>query len=217
MVQYNSPELDSDAFICPHCNIHATQDWYDIQYNIGDVGGYQMSQLSNITDARLSRCRKCEQSCIWINGEIVFPRQSRAPQPHEDMPEEIKQDYEEARMVVDESPRAAAALLRVCIEKLLRQLTGKESDSPYSMIGDLVEEGRIDKRVQKAFDSIRVFGNESLHAGEIDMQDDSESAERLFKLMNTIVQMTITKDRLIDETFDELPDSKKRSVEQRDE
>lgn len=48
---------------------------------------------------------------IWLDEEIIFPKFTAAPMPHNEMPESVERDYREARLVVDDSPRAAAALL----------------------------------------------------------------------------------------------------------
>jgi len=49
---------------------------------------------------------------------MIHPRKLTAPIPHSDMPDDVKEIYEEARNISDISPRAAAALLRVALEKL---------------------------------------------------------------------------------------------------
>lgn len=147
---------------------------------------------------------------------MIFPHQSTAPMPSEDMPMSVKADYMEARSIVDDSPRAATALLRLAIEKLLSDELEAEGDSIYNMIGDLVENNRVDDKIQKAYDSVRVYGNESVHPGRIDMRDDVETAQRLFQLVNVIIKSTIQEDKLIDEMYEEIPASKKEGIESRD-
>ncbi|WP_160165652.1 DUF4145 domain-containing protein [Natrialba magadii] len=147
---------------------------------------------------------------------MVYPSASSAPKPSEDMPEDVKQDFNEARQIVDDSPKAAAALLRLAMEKLTQDLTGKEGQSLYQNIGDLVDDGQIDERVQQALDSVRVTGNDYVHAGEIYNPDDREVALRLFELVNIIVELTITREKLIEEAYSDIPENKKKGIEQRD-
>ena len=147
---------------------------------------------------------------------MVYPRTTIAPEPSEDMPEDVMVDYQEAQHVVEDSPRAAAALLRLAMEKLARELTEDEDKKLYQMIGDLKEEGRIDDRIQQALDSVRVTGNNWVHPGELNVTDDYETAYRLFELVNAVVKLTIARDNLIKEQYAKVPENKKKGIEQRD-
>jgi hypothetical protein len=148
---------------------------------------------------------------------MIYPQASSAPNPTDDMPDEVREDFSEARQIVDDSPKAAAALLRLAMEKLVQDLTGDDDQSLYAGIGELVDEGRIDERIQKALDSVRVTGNDYVHAGEIYRPDDRETALRLFELVNVIVELTITREKMIEEAYDEIPENKMDGIEQRDE
>ncbi len=65
-------------------------------------------------------------------------------------------------------------------------------------IGYLVSNG-LPEQIQKALDSVRVIGNESVHPGEIDLEDDPETAITLFELLNIVIEFTITQDKKITE------------------
>ena len=49
---------------------------------------------------------------------MLIPANSTAPMPNVDMPKCVKELYEEARGIVNKSPRGAAALLRLALDKL---------------------------------------------------------------------------------------------------
>ena len=129
------------------------------------------------------------------------------------MPESVRQDYLEAASIVEKSPRAAAALLRLAIEKLCKDLG--ESGDINAMIGNLVKKG-LPQLVQKSLDSVRVIGNEGVHAGQIDLRDDKPTVYKLFKLVNFICNKMITEPKYISATFDALPKEKKAGIENRD-
>lgn len=206
---YEPPATDKDGFNCPHCNAYAHHHWQKINWR-KRAGSVQ------VENGMMSRCQRCGRYSLWADDEMVFPKKSPAPLPHEDMPDEIQQDFEEARLVVEESPRAAAALLRLAIEKLARRLTGDDDQYLHTQIGTLVEEGAIDERVQKALDAVRVIGNESVHPGQLDVDDTRETALILFELVNTIVDLTIARERTIDETFSNLSEDQLKGIENRD-
>lgn len=211
---YIPPTFEGEAFHCPHCGAYAHQKWQDLRWSKRGTGNTGWGQPY---DGRLNKCQKCGEYGIWVNGQQVFPQDSLAPLPNEDMPDEVKKEYNEARRVVAESPKAAAAILRLAMEKLAEDLTGTKDQTLYQNIGDLLDEGRIDGRIQQALDSVRVIGNDYVHAGEIYHNDDAETALRLFKLVNAIVEMTISRDNLIKETYTEIPENKLEGIRQRDE
>lgn len=146
---------------------------------------------------------------------MVYPRAVTAPKPARDMPKELNSDYEEARQIAGASPRGAAALLRLCIQKLCPLIGAKPADI-NTMIGELVSKGLIPSVVQKALDTVRVVGNEAVHPGTIDLNDNPSTAQALFKLVNLIVERAITEPKEIDEIYKSLPASKLAGIAQRD-
>jgi hypothetical protein len=134
------------------------------------------------------------------------PDISCAPSPNDDLKDEIKLDYLEAASIAAKSPRGAAALLRLCVQKLCKQL-GEEGKNIDKDIGSLVAKG-LDVRVQQALDIVRVVGNESVHPGEIDVRDDPESVGILFTLVNAIADQMITQPKLHSKIYESLPKAK---------
>src|SRR5262249_8426724 len=118
---------------------------------------------------------------------------------HEDMPPDVRTDFVEAAEIVDKSPRGAAALLRLAIQKLMPHL-GESGKDLNTAIGNLVKKG-LDQRVQKAFDIVRVTGNNAVHPGELDLKDDKATAIQLFMLVNIVVQSTISTKARIEEMY----------------
>lgn len=121
---------------------------------------------------------------------MVFPLVVLAPAPNPDLPNEIAVDFEEARNVAPRSSRAAAALLRLCVQKLCIHL-GEPGDNINSDIANLVGKG-LPAKIQQALDIVRVIGNNAVHPGQIDLRDDSETAYQLFNLVNLIADVMIT-------------------------
>ncbi len=141
---------------------------------------------------------------------MIFPSDCSAPKPEEDMPDGIKADYEEARLVFSHSPRAAAALLRLCVQKLCEELLGK-SGKIHNQIGELVELG-LPNRLLKAFDTIRIFGNESVHPGTVNLNDSPEVALALFTLLNMSVRHCITEEKELEAIRALTPEHKRRDL-----
>lgn len=73
----------------------------------------------------LSRCYDCGRFSVWPQDRLIFPGDREGPQPISDMPDDVLLDFDEAREIVAFSPRGAAALLRLAIQKLCIQPWGK--------------------------------------------------------------------------------------------
>jgi len=162
----------------------------------------------------LSRCFHCKDIAIWIYDRLVWPQQVTAPVPNPDLPADIQADYEEASNILAPSPRGAAALLRLGIQKLCKVLGGKGKNINDD-IGLLVDNG-LPKQVQQALDSIRVIGNDAVHPGQIDLRDDGATAERLFELVNIIADIMISQPKKVSEIYQKLPPSKIAAIKKRD-
>jgi len=144
---------------------------------------------------------------------MVFPLTGGAPLANPDMPDEVKKDYEEARSIVSSSPRAAAALLRLAIQKLCKHL-GEKGKDLNTDIANLVKKG-LRSKVQRALDVVRVIGNNAVHPGEIDIRDDEETARKLFTLVNIIVYSMISEKKEIEGLYEKLPETAKKQIKQR--
>jgi hypothetical protein len=151
---------------------------------------------------------------LWLEEAMIFPSDGNAPLPNPDLPEDIKRDYEEARAILNRSPRGAAALLRLAIQKLCKFL-GEPGIDINADIRALVRKG-LSEQIQKALDIVRVIGNEAVHPGMIDLRDDPALAGTLFKLVNMIAEKMITEPREIDDLYAGLPEGKREAIDRRD-
>lgn len=168
-------------------------------------------ELENIW---VSRCFNCEKVMIWLRENVLWPNTSGADQPTVDMPPDVRADFEEASSILESSPRGAAALLRLSIQKLCKQL-GEEGKNINDDISSLVKKG-LDTKIQMALDIVRVVGNNAVHPGQIDLKDDKETAKELFKLVNLITETMITHPKQIEDMYGKLPSAARAAIEARD-
>jgi hypothetical protein len=76
----------------------------------------------------------------------------------------------------------------------------------------------LDKRIQQALDVVRVVGNAAVHPGQIDLRDDKTIANKLFGLVNVIVESQITQPQHIEAMYDTVvTDTLKAQIERSDE
>ena len=239
------PKMGNEKFVCPHCGVLSRQNWTNVkkfsetvnsilnhlylEYR-ARVDSFDQTVIKNFCEFlfrelptyipkfissyfSFSICQSCSKTSIWIEEEMIYPKLFSFPDPNEDLTAEIKKLYLEAANIFQDSPRASAALLRLSIEELCKQL-GEKGDLNTS-IGNLVKKG-MNIKMQQALDYCRVIGNNAVHAGKIDLEDDPNKISTLFYLVNDIADEMITKPKEMQERYSSLPDGYKNAVAKRD-
>lgn len=145
---------------------------------------------------------------------MIIPAEAPLAPPHPDMPLKIVGEYDEARRIFARSPRAAVALPRLAIQKLMSEL-GEKGENINTDIKSLVAKG-LPIQVQQAFDFCRVVGNNAVHPGEINLNDTPERGQHLFSMLNFIVEDRITRPKQIAALYEMLPEAARVAVEKRD-
>ena len=214
---YVQPSKELVKYTCPHCNTlsqmeKGTHRFPDDQYYVNSSNGERSARYRN--DITIHRCQCCGKKIIWIDNNYIYP-DIVPEEANPDMPESVKQLYNEAALIANKSPRAACALLRLAIDRLCNELGETDRDINKN-IGALVAKG-LPQSVQKALDIVRVVGNKAVHPGQIVFDvDDNASATMLMHLLNMIVTRMITEPNEIDSLYQGLPESVKDSIEKRD-
>lgn len=207
------PSYRTSAFNCPVCGAYAKQDWYFIGKVINTHNGPHLRDCPE--NYEIAYCTHCNSHSVWINELMIHPNSGSAPLPNNDLPDDIKHDFEEARNICELSPRGSAALLRLVIQKLCVHL-GESGKNINRDIGELVKKG-LPISLQKALDSVRVIGNNAVHPGVIDLADDIETTRKLFAFINIIADVMITQPKEIEKFYNEkIPDDQKDSITKRD-
>lgn len=204
------PTLQAASFVCPSCNHLANQKWDRLAASGRPV------RLGAGPDGNLwiATCQACRDQTIWRGPAMLYPQVSIAPAPVQDTPDDVRALYEEAREVFASSPKSAAALLRLGLEKLLAHLG--ETVSINDGIKNLVKKGVIDDATQQAMDALRLIGNSAVHGGFIDPNEDPNTAAFLFALLNDIVVETITRKARAARMFGLVPEAKQQEIKKRD-
>ena len=212
MTTYAAPYFYKDAFNCPYCGAFAHMQWVSYEPDV-----YYKAI-----------CAHCEQYSFWRvtetnltglelrrKGEMLYPDFGSAPLPAEDMPEDVKKDYEEAARIFIKSPRGAAALLRLGLQKLCIHL-GEEGKNINTDIRSLVKKEVLSGQVVKVADTLRITGNNAVHPGQIVDEDFDKVAAKMFDLINFIVKKAITEPKELDELYQLMPENARTAAEAQD-
>jgi hypothetical protein len=168
------------SWTCPYCNQIATitnqntsHDVHTFNDNnrIGHLGLFSETIVcpnSNcreiVISASLYKVRNTGNGLLR-DGQAVQtwklrPQSSAKPFPAY-IPAPVLQDYEEACLIADLSPKASATLSRRCLQGIIRDFWGIKKSRLVDEIAAL--EGKIDPVVWQAIDSVRSIGNIGAH------------------------------------------------------
>lgn len=218
-MNYVAPEITLDAFHCPFCGTYAHMDW-------SWLFNQRRDQVVDYLEADCSRCRK---SSLWLAkekrnikgyikpvvGEMIYPDFGTSPLPDSDMPEDVATDYQEAASIFSKSPRGAAALLRLGLQKLCRHL-GEEGKNINEDIRSLAKKNTLPPLVVKVADTVRITGNNAVHPGEMSDEDFDHIAAKMFELLNFVVKKGISEPKELEALYTMTPEGPRRSAETRD-
>ena len=219
MSKYIAPNFHGDAFTCMFCQILTTASWTRLLNKVGTT--------FRQTKFHFCKCDHCNETSLWMDitpvdfdedlpslGRLILPSSVTAPQAHSDMPDDCKIDFEEAREISSRSPRGAAALLRLCLQRLCIHLGGKGKKVDDD-IAQLVRQG-VDPKIQQAFDVVRVTGNHAVHPGTISLEENPEHVTVMFEMINLIVEEIISRPKKVADLFQSLPVNALEAIMRRD-
>lgn len=166
---------------CPHC-----QDSFHPQpkvYELGHEG--KTDQFRYYWKIVHLTCPACALPVIFLEQfadygstkfhkqrYLAYPRGAGRPSAPADVPVAIAADYDEACLVLTDSPKAAAALGRRCLQNLLRERGVSTSDNLGKAIDDALATNPP-SHIAENLDAIRNVGNfaahpqKSIRSGEI--------------------------------------------------
>lgn len=93
---------------------------------------------------------------------LVQPKSSTRPLPPE-VPDNYRKDFQEACLVLTDSPKASAALSRRLLQQLLREKADVNPSNLSDEIQHVLDNGNLPSHIFDSIDSIRNIGNFAAH------------------------------------------------------
>lgn len=157
---------------CPHCNVNIHIDLNKKKIGVDNIG------IWFILDGM---CPACSMIIIYLElnevepptdksvyGQMVpvdtilaYPRVSNIKVPHPSVPKDLKKDFMEASLVLNDSPKASAALSRRCLQSILREQGNVNKGSLNKEIDQAM--ASLPSYIGDAIDAIRQIGNFAAH------------------------------------------------------
>jgi len=206
---YIQPQVFSNSYTCPHCGVIAKQDWCFTDWDFI----FKHLHMREEHPIRTGTCQHCRETTLWVYNRMYFPDTGISPLPNPEMPDSVLKLYNEASAISSKSPRGAAALLRLSIQVLCKEL-GEKGENINTDIGSLVKKG-LPVVVQQSLDIVRVTGNGAVHPGQINT-DNPEIVGQLFDLVNIIIEYMISLPRKVSGIYTSLPIDKVKGINDRD-
>ena len=217
-MKFTAPKFKLDGFHCPLCGTYSHMIWSKLQTTNGNSTLYYQSLCSKCKKPSLWRVTKWRNGYhgqIDEEGDLLYPDFGSSPLPEDDMPEDVKNDYIEASRIFSKSPRGAAALLRLALQKLCVHL-GQGGKNINSDIRSLAADNTLPPLVVKVADTVRITGNNAVHPGEMSDEDFDYVATKMFDLLNFIVKKGISEPKELEALYDKTPEGPRKVAEAKD-
>ena len=216
-MNFTAPKFKLNSFHCPLCKTFSHMHWRSLSNN-GKQTLYHESTCSCCQKPSLWRVTQFRESGLGRNdqdAELIYPDFGITTLPAEDMPNDVKADYVEAAKIYTKSPRGAAALLRLGLQKLCKHL-GEDGKNINKDIRNLAEKSILPDKVIKVADTVRITGNNAVHPGQMSDDDFDHVSSKLFDLLNFIVNKGITEPKELQALYERTPEAPRLAAEAKD-
>ena len=152
---------------CPHClvAIHLNTEWNNCGKDKDFEWFTEKGICPNCGRLILTLVAGYYASGSFITNKtfLVYPKgTSRVPVPSE-VPVKFAQDYIEACLVLNDSPKASAALSRRCLQNIIRDVVGIKKSDLSQEIEELLKSNTLPSRLALDVDAVRKIGNFAAH------------------------------------------------------
>lgn len=195
----------SYSWTCPYCQRVATLKNDNISGDVHKFHNYnKLGLLGLYTFVEVCPNEECQEFTIQgslyrldINSDFdgdpilrwqLKPQSSAKPFPSY-IPAPILQDYGEACLIRDLSPKASATLSRRCLQGIIRDFWGISKPRLIDEINEL--QGKVDGTTWGAIDAVRGIGNIGAHMEKdinIIIDVDPEEAGLLLRLIEVLLE-----------------------------
>lgn len=187
-------DFNKKTYTCPFCG--RQQAFYNMTRIMSVDDGLYFSNAcyNHQIDIYYLRCANnaCEELTIVALDTLMHKQIDLYPQNvyrhyPDYIPQAIREDYEEASLIIDKSPKAAATLLRRCLQGMIRDYWQVKPGRLCDEISAI--QGRVTASQWAAIDGLRQIGNIGAHMEKdvnliIDIEpDEATKLQRLIELL----------------------------------
>lgn len=193
-------DLQNATYVCPFCGCAQA---FTHSCKRDDTGFYE-DYLSDVPTAVMEssfsiytlQCNNTRCRCISVTAinsmsgkQIDLVPQVVMRQYPDYIPEQIRRDYKEANLIIEASPKAAATLLRRCLQGMIRDFWSVKKENLYAEINAI--EDKVTLTQWKALDGLRKIGNIGAHMEQdvnLIIDIDADEAKKLLRLIEMLLE-----------------------------
>ena len=194
--------FDSCTYTCPFCSLKQAYTSSSEKSNIRYLSKiFPIPEVSQSTHLDVYHILCTNKSCnmVTVVGRLhlsheqvdIIPQNYNRYKKYPDyVPKQICDDYREAALIMSQSPKAAATLLRRCLQGMIHDFWGIHEKNLNAEITTLKTKS-ISSSQWAAIDSLRQLGNIGAHM-ERDVNTiidiDEGEAQKLMKLIELLIE-----------------------------
>jgi hypothetical protein len=160
---------------CPHCQVTIHPAFTETYVN---SPGNQLFTALNTAGKKVywmvesMACPACQKGVLVLTEKInhstvsarrlIQPKSASRPAAPAEVPAELAEDFNEACAVIEDSPKASAALSRRCLQGLLRS-NGYTQKDLAPAIDAILNAKQLPSHLAESLDSVRNVGNFAAH------------------------------------------------------
>lgn len=149
---------------CPHCLDSVHPSWTEPgTFAVDPEGAWSLHFMKCPGCSKVIAKLVNSRDGIRVSETLVRPKVAGRARASSDVPSQFRGDYEEACLVLADSPKASAALSRRCLQHLLRERAAVKPGSLDSEIQQVLEANGLPPHLAQAVDAVRVVGNFAAH------------------------------------------------------
>ena len=149
---------------CPHCLDSVHPSWTEPgNFAVDPEGAWSLHHMKCPGCSKIIAKLVNSRDGVRVSENLVRPKAPSRARASSDVPSQFKSDYEEACLVLADSPKASAALSRRCLQHLLRERADVKPGSLDSEIQQVLEAKVLPVHLAQAVDAVRVVGNFAAH------------------------------------------------------
>lgn len=206
---------------CPHCLVefhdnvgiielgNDSEGYYEIEKRtcpscnklIFQLAQYEMKRINTGSTIHLNRSE--------LSKRLIRPKIANRPPCPPEVPKKFEADYSEACLVIDDSPKASAALSRRCLQNIIHDNLGIKKGNLCNEIQEVIDNHLFPSDILESIDAIRNIGNFAAHpikstsSGEI-VEVEANEADWNLDVLEMMFDFLFVRPALVKKKRDEL-------------